>query len=170
MKTSKGKIIHFATRIWKSIQLKTLQKCVPDQKKKIQPHQRFKLCKPQKHKTPEPSTGPKKELPKNHVIKKCNQETMGSKHAIKNHASKRCNQKLCHQNKQSQSMPSKNAIKKHAIKKCNQETCNLWLGMKDTWAKSVRTHETESLQYSCTAICLLVELAGERKKKKKNAL
>ncbi len=43
-------------------------------------------------------------------------------------------------------MPSKNAIKKHAIKKCNPETCNLWLGMKDTGAKSVRTHEAESLQ------------------------
>jgi hypothetical protein len=68
-------------------------------------------------------------------------------------------------------MPSKNAIKIHAIRKCNQETCNLWLGMKDTGAKSVRTHKTESLQFCCTAICLLVELAGERKKKKKkNAL
>jgi hypothetical protein len=94
-------------------------------------------------------------------------KTMPTKHAIKNHASKRCNQKLCHQNKQSQNMPSKNAIKKHAVKKCNQETCNLWLGMKDTGVKSVRTHETESLQFCCTAICLLVELAGERKKKKK---
>jgi hypothetical protein len=39
--------------------------------------------------------------------------------------------------------------------------------MKDTGVKSVRTHETESLQFCCTAICLLVELAGERKKKKK---
>jgi hypothetical protein len=98
-------------------------------------------------------------------------KTMPTKHAIKNHASKRCNQNLCHQNKQSQSMPSKNAIKIHAIRKCNQETCNLWLGMKDTGAKSVRTHKTESLQFCCTAICLLVELAGERKKKKKkNAL
>jgi hypothetical protein len=90
------------------------QKRVPDKKKNTQPHQRFKLC-PKNAKHPEPSTGPKKELPKNHVIKKCNQEAMGSKHAIKNPASKRCNQKLCHQHNQSQNMPSKNVNQEHAI-------------------------------------------------------
>jgi hypothetical protein len=97
---------------------------------------------------------------------------MPAKDAIKNCAIKISNPKTCHQKMQSKNMPSKNAIKKHAVKKCNQETCNLWLGMKDTGVKSVRTHETESLQFCCTAICLLVELAGERKKKKKkkNAL
>ncbi len=47
MKTSEGKIIHLEIN-----RTETLQKCVTDKKKNTQPHQRFKLCKPQKHKTP----------------------------------------------------------------------------------------------------------------------
>jgi hypothetical protein len=85
----------------------TLQKCVPDKKKTFNPTKGSNFVSPKNSEHPEPSTGPKKELPKNHVIKKCNQETMGSKRAIKNHANKTCNQKPCQQKMQSKSVPSK---------------------------------------------------------------
>jgi hypothetical protein len=103
MKTSEGKIIHLEIN-----RTETLQKCFTDKKKKTpNPTKGSNFVSPKNTKHPEPSTGPKKESPKNHVIKKCNQETMGSKHAIKNRANKTCNQKPCQQKMQSKTVPSK---------------------------------------------------------------
>jgi hypothetical protein len=134
MKTSEGKIIHFLTRIWKSIQLKHSKNVFQTKEKNTQTHQRFKLCKPQKHKTPRAIYWTKERVakepcyqkmqPRNHGIKTCNQKpcqqnmqskTVPAKDAIKNCAIKISNHKTCHQKMQSKNMPSKNVIKKHAI-------------------------------------------------------
>jgi len=106
----------------------TLQKCVSDRKKTPYPIKGSNFVSPKNTKHPEPSTGPKKELPENHVYQKMQP---------RNHGIKTCNQKPCQQNMQSKTMPAKDAIKNCAIKISNHKTCHQKMQSKNMPSKHV---------------------------------